>query len=357
MIPAGDIFWTDPCGPREPDPCPHTYGVRVCSCAAFATEPCRPTACIPSIQPPTFYQAASPDGDGWAVVATAAHFLAQSSSNHCSLITVHSSYTFSAKERDLETGLSYFGARYYSSDLSIWLSVDPMSDKYPSLSPYTYCANNPVKLVDPNGEEVGDFYDLYGNYLGTDGIKDNMVYLVQGSSTSYIKDRKTVSKDDPNINISQTTTYKDLATAIALFHSNGNNGGKKEVGGAYNSDGEWKEGEGYDDHVKLPISVGRTSIHLHTWGKNDEIGTKNYRSPENPSDKDWDSFTGFSQNIIVGKTSGEFDYSSGCLINRKSVMCFYGNKETDEPNCSIRIEAAERIVNRGGRNGRDIQPF
>ncbi|MBQ6157316.1 MAG: hypothetical protein IJK22_12045, partial [Bacteroidales bacterium] len=61
-------------------------------------------------------------------------------------------FTFSAKERDSETGLSYFGSRYYSSDLSIWLSVDPMGDKYASLSPYTYCANNPVKLVDPNGE-------------------------------------------------------------------------------------------------------------------------------------------------------------------------------------------------------------
>jgi RHS repeat-associated protein len=62
-------------------------------------------------------------------------------------------YTFSAKERDPETGLSYFGSRYYSSDLSIWLSVDPMTAKYPSLSPYTYCADNPVLLVDPNGEE------------------------------------------------------------------------------------------------------------------------------------------------------------------------------------------------------------
>ncbi|MBR6334277.1 MAG: RHS repeat-associated core domain-containing protein, partial [Bacteroidales bacterium] len=63
-------------------------------------------------------------------------------------------YTFSAKEKDVETGLSYFGSRYYSSDLSIWLSVDPMSDKYASLSPYVYCADNPIKLVDPNGEEV-----------------------------------------------------------------------------------------------------------------------------------------------------------------------------------------------------------
>ena len=63
-------------------------------------------------------------------------------------------FTFSAKEKDSETGFSYFGSRYYSSDLSIWLSVDPMSDKYPSTSPYAYCRNNPIILMDPNGEEV-----------------------------------------------------------------------------------------------------------------------------------------------------------------------------------------------------------
>ena len=63
-------------------------------------------------------------------------------------------YTFSGKERDEETGYSCFGARYYNSAYSIWLSVDPMSDKYPNLSPYVYCANNPVKLVDPSGEEI-----------------------------------------------------------------------------------------------------------------------------------------------------------------------------------------------------------
>ncbi len=73
-------------------------------------------------------------------------------------------FTFSAKERDTETGLSYFGSRYYSSDLSIWLSVDPQAAKYPSLSPYVYCANNPVKLVDPNGEELTEWdLDRKGN--------------------------------------------------------------------------------------------------------------------------------------------------------------------------------------------------
>ena len=68
--------------------------------------------------------------------------------------TYNTRYTFSGKERDEETGFSYFGARYYQPSLSIWLSVDPMSDKYPGTSPYTYCGNNPVRLVDPDGREV-----------------------------------------------------------------------------------------------------------------------------------------------------------------------------------------------------------
>ena len=45
-------------------------------------------------------------------------------------------------------------ARHHHSALSIWLSVDPMADKYPSTSPYVYCANNPVRLVDPDGRDI-----------------------------------------------------------------------------------------------------------------------------------------------------------------------------------------------------------
>jgi len=67
-------------------------------------------------------------------------------------------YTFSGKEKDLETNYSFpivigIGARYYDSDLSVWLSVDPLADKYPSMSPYMYVAGNPVMLVDPDGME------------------------------------------------------------------------------------------------------------------------------------------------------------------------------------------------------------
>ncbi len=64
-------------------------------------------------------------------------------------------YTFNGKEKDWESGFHYYGARYYWSEvLTGWLSVDPMMDKYPSISPYAYCVWNPVKLVDPDGQKI-----------------------------------------------------------------------------------------------------------------------------------------------------------------------------------------------------------
>ena len=53
---------------------------------------------------------------------------------------------------------TYFIDIYYDTDLSSCLSVDPLSDKYPSLSPYIYSAGNPVVLVDPNGMWIDDYY-------------------------------------------------------------------------------------------------------------------------------------------------------------------------------------------------------
>jgi RHS repeat-associated protein len=66
--------------------------------------------------------------------------------------TWNAPYTFSGKEKDAETGYGYFGARYYDSGLSIWLSVDPRSDDFPGWSPYNYCFNNPKVYTDPDGE-------------------------------------------------------------------------------------------------------------------------------------------------------------------------------------------------------------
>ena len=62
-----------------------------------------------------------------------------------------SPYYFNAKELDEETGLYYYGARYLDPAGARWLSADPMLEKYMGMSPYNYCAGNPVKLVDPDG--------------------------------------------------------------------------------------------------------------------------------------------------------------------------------------------------------------
>lgn len=60
-------------------------------------------------------------------------------------------YQFTGYEKDQETGLNYAEARYYDSDLSIFNSTDPMWHKYPHLTPYHYCSNNPVMRIDPDG--------------------------------------------------------------------------------------------------------------------------------------------------------------------------------------------------------------
>ena len=60
-------------------------------------------------------------------------------------------YLFNAKELDNETGLYYYGARYLDPTGAMWLSVDPMWEKYMGMSPYNYCMGNPVKMVDPDG--------------------------------------------------------------------------------------------------------------------------------------------------------------------------------------------------------------
>ena len=60
-------------------------------------------------------------------------------------------YLFNAKEFDEETGLYYYGARYYDSRLGMWLSTDEERESMPFSSPYAYCFNNPLNSVDPDG--------------------------------------------------------------------------------------------------------------------------------------------------------------------------------------------------------------
>ena len=75
------------------------------------------------------------------------------------LVDEHSSseelpYKFNGKQFDEETGLYYYGARYMNPVTSLWYGVDPLAEKYVSTGGYVYALDNPVNMIDPNGQKV-----------------------------------------------------------------------------------------------------------------------------------------------------------------------------------------------------------
>ena len=99
-------------------------------------------------------------------------------------------FKFNGKELDEETGLYYYGARYYDPKISIWLSVDPLAEKYPNWNPYNYTMQNPINLVDPTGmssEDPDHIIVTKGKTDGTYVVKsgeannDRGVYLDDGN--------------------------------------------------------------------------------------------------------------------------------------------------------------------------------
>ena len=94
------------------------------------------------------------------------------------------------------------------NNLQMWLSVDPMSDKYPSMSPYNYCANNPVILVDPDGRDIYTFDDKGNIYL---------YEAIEGSSTDHlvVLDKNGKVSRDKNGNIKKESFFgKQLSQEV-----------------------------------------------------------------------------------------------------------------------------------------------
>jgi RHS repeat-associated protein len=90
-------------------------------------------------------------------------------------------YKFTGKELITMHGLNWqdFGARWLDNVRLQFTSMDPLAEKYYSISPYTYCAGNPVNKIDQNGMDESPIYDEDGNLLGTDnqGLKGEAIVM------------------------------------------------------------------------------------------------------------------------------------------------------------------------------------
>ena len=95
-------------------------------------------------------------------------------------------YKFSGKELDEETGLYYYGARYYDPRTAAWQSADVEIERYLSglsrggvynsanLNLYAYAYQNPVKYSDPNGKWVETAWDAFNVGLGVVSLVQNV---------------------------------------------------------------------------------------------------------------------------------------------------------------------------------------
>lgn len=96
-------------------------------------------------------------------------------------------YKYNGKELDDENGVNLYDydARQMDIVSGRFTSVDPMAEKYYNWSPYVYCANNPINIIDPNG---CDWYQSTNNedeYIWREGHKDIDGYTRLGSSMSF----------------------------------------------------------------------------------------------------------------------------------------------------------------------------
>jgi RHS repeat-associated protein len=113
-------------------------------------------------------------------------------------------FGFNGKENDNEIqgdGNSYdFGARIFDSRLGRWLSLDPLMAKYPDISPYVFCVNNPIIFIDPDGRDIepvfhkgpnGEDTKLYAKIIidgGLDGqFVSDLVINANGKTVLMLK--------------------------------------------------------------------------------------------------------------------------------------------------------------------------
>ena len=131
--------------------------------------------------------------------------------------TWNTPYLFNAKEFDEETGMYYYGARYYDPRLSLWMSVDRFAEKYPATSGYNYAINNPVRYIDINGDSIRvssenrelfnkTLKDVFGEFSSKFSYTQSDMLVCSGENKGMGKAQRKVFKRLKEVMYSKTIT-------------------------------------------------------------------------------------------------------------------------------------------------------
>ena len=153
-------------------------------------------------------------------------------------------FRFTGKELDRQNGVNMydFGARWYDvAGVPMWTSMDPLCEKYYSVSPYAYCAGNPVNAIDPYGMDIWDI-DINGNIVNHTETDDYDKIIINNHQSPQF-DYGTISHH---------ALRNDDGLEYDLFTINGDDNGRSifEMA-AKNTDVEWSLGQ-FDGKSGLP---------------------------------------------------------------------------------------------------------
>ena len=164
-------------------------------------------------------------------------------------------YKYNGKEFDRMHGLDWYdyGARWMDASIGRWHSVDPLCEKYYNVSPYVYCAGNPIRYVDPDGRKIvlaenssEDFIKQFNNafnYLKSHNAAGVWMQLDEKTEiiTIYENSKKANYKIGNEIHwnpysgllVFDGGNVHRLSPAIRLLHEMGHN--LQELTGEYNT--------------------------------------------------------------------------------------------------------------------------
>ena len=253
--------------------------------------------------------------------------------------TWNTPYLFNAKELDEETGMYYYGARYYDPRLSLWVSTDPLGETAPHITVYCYTANNPTILIDPDGKAWKPTKnEETGQNTGYEWINPAKSYDSKGKLLPGLYEQ-------------------------AIFFSNQGNNGKtfnsknrfnmgSSIATVYCRDGTTSEFEActypsnLDKYATVPEGMYEAKVGMHNGSsaqykalRMSDIGTTDFNSSSielgktNPSNSKTTKACGINihkpgLNNLTGMTSSNTPISEGCfLINRNSWSEFMGKFE------------------------------